>query len=208
MKQVKPATPYMVALHDRIVDTAMHAFATKGIKAVKMDDIAKLLGISKRTLYEVFENKEILLYEGVKKYKALKEEEFHQIYIESADVMDILLKIYRMKVEEFKVTCPEFYSDLSKYPSVQEFFSRDKELQHNRFVEFLKRGVDEGYFRKDLNLNLLANLFSFVMQHIMEEQLYKTCSIEEIFHNIVFVSLRGFSTLEGIKRLEQYDIDK
>lgn len=198
----------MLSLRDRIVDTAMHAFAAKGIRAVKMDDIAKLLGISKRTLYEVYENKEVLLFEGVKKYKTLKEQEFLQIYHESADVMDILLKIYRMKVEEFKVTCPEFYSDLAKYPSVLDFFSKDRQQQHDRFVEFLKRGVDEGYFRKDLNLDLLANMFSFVMQHIMEEQLYKTCTIEEIFHNIVFVSLRGFSTFEGIKRLEQYDLSR
>lgn len=208
MKQTKSVTPYIAALRDRIVDTAMHAFATKGIKAVKMDDIAKQLGISKRTLYEIFENKEILLFEGVKKFKTLKEKELLEIYEKSPNVMDILLKIYRMKVEEFKVTCPEFYSDLEKYPSVQDFFSKDKQQSRERFVEFLKRGVEEGYFRKDLNLDLLTSMFSSVMLYIMHEQLYKTYSIEEIFHNIVFVSLRGFSTIEGIKQLEKYDIYK
>jgi len=208
MKQAKSVTPYIAALRDRIVDTAMHAFATKGIKAVKMDDIAKQLGISKRTLYEIFENKEILLFEGVKKYKVLKEKEILEIYKKSPHVMNILLKIYRMKVEEFKVTCPEFYSDLERYPSVQDFFSKDKQQSHERFIEFVKRGIEEGYFRKDLNLDLLTSMFSSVMQYIMHEQLYKRYSIEEIFHNIIFVSLRGFSTIKGIKQLEYYDISK
>ena len=204
MKQTRARTPYMQALRERILDAAMHAFATNGIKAVKMDDIAKSLSISKRTLYEVYDNKELLLLEGVKKFKKLNEDNFEIIYNKSTDVIDILLNLYRIKVEEFKNTCPEFYSDLVKYPSVQNLFQQDREQSQERFVGFLQRGVDEGYFRNDLNLNIVSSVYSAVMQHVMRNQLYKTYTIEEIFHNIVFVSLRGFCTLEGIKRLDQY----
>lgn len=192
------------ALKERILDTAMTAFVTNGIKAVKMDDIAKMLGISKRTLYETYENKEVLLYEGVKMYQARKEEMFKTIYNETPDLIDILLGIYRLKVEESKKVCPEFFSDLEKYPSVQEFFKEIREQGHHNFVEFLKRGVQEGYFRDDMQLDLISHIFTSMVEHITRNHLYKTYSIEEIFHNVVFVSLRGFSTQKGIERLDRY----
>ncbi len=204
MKQNRVKSTNTTLLRDRILDTAMQAFVTKGIKAVKMDDIAKMLGISKRTLYETYGNKEILLFEGVKKYHAISEEKLAYIYNSTSDVMDILLKIYRLKVEESKNVCTEFYSDLAKYPSVEDYLSKGRKQANENFVAFLKRGVEEGYFRKDLNLELVCSAFSSTMLHIVRDELYKFYSIEEIFHNIVFVSFRGFSTLEGIKRLDEY----
>ena len=53
MAESSKITAYKQRLRDRIVDTAMTAFAAQGIRAVKMDDIAQQLGISKRTLYEL-----------------------------------------------------------------------------------------------------------------------------------------------------------
>ncbi len=205
MKQYKAKTSGSQALRDRILETAMKAFITKGIKAVKMDDIAKGLGISKRTLYETYENKEVLLFEGVKKFRTINEEKLTVIYNSTQDVMDILLKIYRLKVEESKNVCPDFYRDLSKYPSVEDFLSKGREKSNENFVAFLQRGVDEGYFRTDLNLELVTSAFSSSMQHIIHDELYMTYSIEELFHNIVFVTFRGFSTLEGIKRLDSIE---
>ncbi len=193
-----------MALRERILDTAMTAFTTQGIKAVKMDDIAKTLGISKRTLYETYENKEVLLFEGVKRFQGKYEETLTAIYDETPDVIDMLLRVYRIKVEESKKVCAEFYSDLGKYPSVQEFFKSTRQKSHANFVEFLRRGIAEGYFRDDMQLDLISHLFSSIIDHITRNQLYKTYTIEEIFHNVVFVSLRGFSTQKGIERLDQY----
>ena len=64
MQSSKSESSYRNALRGRILDVAMHAFATKGIRAVKMDDIAQSLTISKRTLYELYDNKEKLLLEA------------------------------------------------------------------------------------------------------------------------------------------------
>ena len=66
-------TEQRVELRQLILETAMSEFKAKGIKRVRMDDIAHQLGISKRTLYEVFSNKEQLLLEGVKDDEARKD---------------------------------------------------------------------------------------------------------------------------------------
>ena len=56
-----------VELKERIIERAMQAFKTHGIKCITMDDIAASMGISKRTLYEVFANKEMLLEDCIRK---------------------------------------------------------------------------------------------------------------------------------------------
>ena len=54
MQEIKETTAYKKSLKGRIMETAMKAFAERGVKAVKMDDIAQMLSISKRTLYEIY----------------------------------------------------------------------------------------------------------------------------------------------------------
>ena len=49
-----------------IIDTALKEFKEKGIKDVKMDDIAARLSMSKRTIYELFNDKAEILYEALK----------------------------------------------------------------------------------------------------------------------------------------------
>ena len=57
MQEIKDLTPYRQSLRDRILDAAMILFAKHGIRAVKMDDVSHALSISKRTLYELYDNK-------------------------------------------------------------------------------------------------------------------------------------------------------
>ena len=53
---------------ERIIEQAMQMFVTQGIKSVRMDDIAQQLGVSKRTLYELFGDKEGLLYLAMERF--------------------------------------------------------------------------------------------------------------------------------------------
>ena len=202
MQENDNITPYRQQLRERILDTAMRAFATQGIRAVKMDDIARQLGISKRTLYELYENKEDLLFEGVKKYKAIREHEILELSDSSHSVMDVILYAYRQKVETFRQTSPQFYTDLTKYPRVMSLQEKERRINHERFLTFLKRGVKEGYFRADIDYRLVVRLFEAIGEYILQNQLYRLYSIEAIFKNIVFVSLRGFCTTRGIETLD------
>ena len=63
------STEHKNQVRSKIIDVASDMFLTKGIKTVKMDDVSKELGISKRTLYEFFNNKETLLLYCMKNMK-------------------------------------------------------------------------------------------------------------------------------------------
>ena len=204
MQENKTISAYKQDLRDKILRTAMSAFAENGIKAVKMDDIAARLSISKRTLYELYCNKEKLLSEGIKAYQRQKREEMELMNLRSENVMELMLGVYKMKVDEFRVTSPLFYSDLSKYPQVLQMLKMQNQTNHGHFVKFMERGVKEGYFRKDVNYELAGRLFEALGRYVMELHLYEQFNIEEIFNNLVFVSLRGLCTEKGVKALEKF----
>lgn len=204
MQETKPFTKYRLSLRDKILTTAMDAFAKNGIKAVKMDDIAQHLGISKRTLYEIYENKEVLLFECLKLYEAKREREMTLFMSNNkVNVMDMLLYSYKVKIEEFHLTNPAVYTDLVIYPKVLAYVDNNKEKYRKRFMQFLKQGVREGFFRKEVDYELVGIMLDALGQRIMTDQLYRHFSIQHIFKNMVFVTLRGICTPKGIRALDE-----
>ena len=203
MHDLKEETTYRQSLHERILDVAFAKFVRMGIRAVKMDDIAHELGISKRTLYEIFENKGVLLYEGVKRYKKLRDEEMSKKARQSNSVIAFILDVYRREAEISHVVSPVFYSDLVKYPQVVKFLETKRKEQRLLFIDLMHRGVREGYFRSDVNYELVVMLFDALGGYMSEKELYKTYTFEELFHNMVFVTLRGFCTIKGIEELDR-----
>lgn len=202
MQEIKNISSYKAGLHDKILHVAMRAFAGHGIRAVKMDDIAASLAISKRTLYELYGTKADLLYEGVRWFHALKHEKMTRLAAESSDVIEILVKSYRLSAEEFRVTSPAFYSDLQKYPKVLEYLHEQNRQAKGSQLQFFRRGVDEGFFRSDIDYTLASLPLDNMSRLIMNERLYEQHTIEEIFSNLVFVVIRGLCTPKGIATLE------
>ena len=202
--QEKNASTYRQELRERILEVAMKAFATDGIKAVKMDYIAQSLGISKRTLYELYKNKELLLFEGIKKFKTQRQRESMLLASESANVMDLLIRVYRVKTEEFRQVNPQFFSDLVKYPSVLKYLEDDRQNTRTRLKAFLKRGVNEGYFRSDVDYDMVLRILDSLNDFVMRVHLFQEYSIEHLFKNIIFVSLRGLCTKRGIEVLDKF----
>lgn len=204
MQEITTITDYRRGLKGKILNMALTLFVKNGVKAVKMDDIARALGISKRTLYEIYDNKEVLLFEGVKTYTQQREQELHEFSCHNKNVMDVILHVYIQKVEELSNTNPKFYDDIVKYPDVLDFLKNSKEENQKHLSDFLTQGTEEGYFRKDVDHELVALLFDSVGQLVMEKRLYLRFTVEEILNNIMFISLRGICTRKGIDVLDKF----
>ena len=202
MQETRKISQYKKNLRDKILEAAMRAFAQRGIRAVKMDDVASELSISKRTVYEIFNNKESLLFEGMKKYYAERQALAREETSQCENVMEIMVAIYRMKVEEFRQTNPLFFVDLVKYPKVSRFLNQQNQQMRKDLLKFMERGIYEGYFREDINYELAGRLFDALGKYVMVNQLYRQYSIDEIFQNLIFVSMRGLCTDKGVKALD------
>ena len=204
MQEIKVLSTYRLSLKSKILDSAMLDFAQRGIKSVKMDDIAKGLNISKRTLYELYENKEILLYECIKKAKAQDEREMLTMMSQHDNMIDIILNIYKIKIEQFKQVTPQFYSDLEKFPKVMSYLEEQHERDRVLQKEFIVRGVEEGYFRKDVDIDIVIIMFDALSQYVRRTRLYNQYPVKDIFNNMLFISFRGICTQKGIEVIDRF----
>ena len=202
MQEIKETTAYKKALKGRILKAAMKAFAEQGVKAVRMDDVAQSLSISKRTLYEIYKDKEELLYQGVVQFDQEAKQSM-SAYIEQAEsVMDIILEAYQRRVVRTGTVNPLFYEDIQKYPRVVDYLKKERERTYAYIVELLRRGVIEGFFRNDIDYELVAQMFNAINTYVMTQHLLSRYSIQQVFTNMLLVPLRGFCTEKGLKVIE------
>lgn len=197
---VRP-TPYKLELRTKILDVAMNQFKQKGIRNVRMDDIATMLGISKRTLYEIYNNKEQLLYEGVVRDEEMRSAIIHEFSRTAENEMEIIVEVLKMKLRELGQINPLFFSELHKYESVVEYLRQTHLKSNQESLSFFLHGVEGGFFRKHVNYELILQMSNAVMNHVVEEKLYNRVSLQDIFVNYVNVIIRGLCTEKGLEIL-------
>ena len=195
---------YRNELKERILEYSEKEFYANGVRQVKMDNIANYLSISKRTLYEIYPTKEDLLLECLKKHDTAYESRIEQ-YIEESNpnAIEIIIFSYKMKLEHFLQLNPLFLEELCKYKRVINYFdARDKERDTN-FEWLFNRGIEEGFFRKDLNPRIISNMFTVSLKEAIDNELYKEFGMEYLFRDIVFTLVRGICTIKGIEAIDQ-----
>ena len=195
---------YRNELKERILEYSEKEFYANGVRQVKMDNIANYFSISKRTLYEIYPTKEDLLLECLKKHDKRYESRVEQ-YIEESNpnAIEIIIFSYKMKLEHFLQLNPLFLEELCKYKRVISYFdARDKERDTN-FKWLFNRGVEEGFFRKDLNPRIISNMFTVSLKEAIDNELYKEFGMEYLFRDIVFTLIRGICTIKGIEAIDQ-----
>ena len=107
-----------------------------------------------------------------------------------------------VKVEFSKTINPTFFMELHKFSKVVGYLQNRHEKREKEAAVFFKRGIEEGYFRKDINYKLASRIGDMSMHSFMEKQLYQEFGVEEIFRSFIFVFIRGFCTQKGIKLLD------
>ena len=203
MYKTNTPTEYREQLRGLILETAMKEFCARGIKQVKMDDIAQKLAISKRTLYEIYANKEALLFEGIKQ----REEDYdHQIKkfmaTKAVTVIDVMALYYKLRMDAVKDLNPIFFSDLHKYHRIIAYLTQLHTERSVQMKDFFETGVKQGFFCVDANIMLMSDIEQVVMRYVMEAQLYQKYGVQHIFHNVLLLFIRSICTEKGIAQLE------
>ena len=191
-------------LRDRIIVKATEAFTAHGIKSITMDDIATSLGISKRTLYEVFEDKETLLREVLLKNQVDKNEFLENLLAESTNVLEVILVCFQKSIEMFHKTNKRFFEDIKKYPKVHSLLKNYRERDSDSTIEFFKMGIKQGIFRDDVNFAIVNLLVHEQLDLLMNTDICNKYSFLEVYEAIMFTYIRGISTEKGAKVLEDF----
>ena len=191
-------------LRERIIETAVEAFTIHGIKSITMDDIANSLGISKRTLYEVFSDKETLLEECILRGQKEADEFVKEVLATAENVLEVLLKYYLRSIEKFHATNKKFFEDIKKYPKAYELLRSRSDQDSEETIQFFKDGVKQGIFRADVNFAIVNLLVREQIDLLMNTDICKRYSFLEVYESIMFTYLRGISTEKGAQELEAF----
>lgn len=184
----------------------MDLFSQHGIKSVSMDDIARAVSISKRTLYEFFSDKETLLIEGILYNQDWLHALLTKLEKTSPTAIDIILLAYMELMKRPRWYHPRFYEDLKKYPKALQ----QKEDEKNKFISRCKRlfarGVKEGVLRDDINFEIVALLAKEQAKMLHPSKSFCNHSNTEVYNTVLFTFMRGVCADEGSKILNRYAI--
>lgn len=193
-----------------IVEKALEMFAERGIRDVKMDDIAQALSISKRTIYEQFNDKEQLLLEVLKLHNRRMGEVAKEKIRGSEHVLDIILKLYSLYFQNLKSINIKFFKELERYPNICK---RNRERNHKndkRFLAWMEMGRQQGLFREDANFEILLYILRRDLETIFtanmkdEQNELSRYTADELGRTLILFYLRGISTIKGQEIIEEY----
>lgn len=194
-------------IRQRLIEEAAQMFRTYGIRAVTMDMLASQMGISKRTIYEVFSDKDELL-QGVMIWMAMKKSELTKNCLESSqNVIEAIFMIMDNMMEHFRKMSPSFRLDMKKYHQSMMLRLREKdELPYDNSKDILIRGIREGIFRPDIDIELTDRCLKGVTKMSNEkETIPEDFENEELIRDFFINYLRGISTQKGLDLISQYD---
>lgn len=187
-----------------IIDTASKAFFTYGIKSITMDEIASSAGISKRTLYQLFKDKEELLL-GTIINSQIEMTQFSEGLLKETDnVLEIILRTHKYLVHQYQNTDKRFFEDLVRYPEAYKILTQGQQRDLSTSVEFFKKGVRQGIFREDVNFELFCEIMREQFHVFINSSIFSRYSFLEIHRNLIFIHLRGISTEKGARELENF----
>lgn len=193
---------------ERIIEEAAYMFRTYGIRSVTMDMLANQMGISKRTIYEVFRDKEELL-QGVLKWMTLKQMELTSRSLEtSGNVIEAIFKIMDNMMDHYSRMSPAFRLDMKKYHNdIVRKLNENEELPYTNSKEILLRGIKEGIFRKDLELEITNKCLTGVTRMSNERDVFASEETpdEKMLRNLFINYLRGISTQKGLDLINYYE---
>ncbi|MFK8057316.1 MAG: TetR/AcrR family transcriptional regulator [Saprospiraceae bacterium] len=170
MIKIPPNTDPHHELRQEIVEVASKRFSRHGFKSVTMDDLARDLGMSKKTLYEVVGNKQTLIDLVLDTDMECDDQAILGASEKATDAIEEMLEIARHFTQTMRDTNPASLYDLQKYYRKSwerlDGHHNEKMIEHVRAN--LRRGQSEGLYRDELHFELIAQIFVSAPQAMMD----------------------------------------
>ncbi len=193
-------------MEERIIEHTTQMFAREGVKAVRMDDIAAEMGISKRTIYEIFGDKETLITECFYHFHYKTKAENDELTRDAGNIIAeyiILLDVWDKHMDDKA----RIIDDMRKfYPHIYERFMREHaHLAAEEFRMKLQQGINQGYLIPTLDTDLTMTIFTHTMYGAMKTQglLLSNITQREVFKFFTTHFIRGIATQKGIELIDK-----
>ncbi len=159
---------------DKILKGAEELFTKYGVRSISMDDIARHLAVSKKTLYQHFVDKEDIVTMTSKQHIEKISKEFERIRERAKNAIDELAGLSICMKREMEDINPSLLFDLQKYhpKAWAVWIDHKNNFIRNSVARNLRQGIEEGYFRPDINSNIIASMRIELVEIAFDERIF------------------------------------
>ena len=184
-----------------ILDHVSRLYHKYGIKSITMDDVARNLGISKKTLYEYFRDKKDLVSHVLESEINQRCLIFNALEHRKLNAIEELFEIYSLIKNQIQEYNPSMDYDIRKY--YPELYSHIRSVRRKMMFENshnnMIKGRKEGLYRKNLNVELIAKLHLFRIENLYNSDLFTSEDLNsfDTFHELFVYHLQGIMSEKG-----------
>ena len=191
-------------MKEKIIQKATEMFLKLGFKTVTMDDIACEMCISKKTIYKFFSNKELLIEQGTENVQNNIQQTIAHIAAKNHNAIVENFEICKMFGEMFSdVDSSPIYQLKKHYPEIhQKIVARQNKICQLIFTENIKKGINEGLYRPNINIATVVN-FHYQMLININENTISEKEIQKLEFEAMEYHIRAIATTAGLAELEQ-----
>jgi len=197
-----------MGIKENIITGAFKLFMRRGIKSVSMDDIALELGISKKTIYKWFENKDEIVEAALTAFLNDMNRDCCQFPNDALNAIEELFRVMGMIRQKLAGVHASVFFDLQKYhPKAYLLWIHHKnEVIYQSIVQNLQRGINEKLYRDDLNIEIMAQLRLLQTEHGFNPEFFNpdVFDLQKVQLAIQEHYMLGIATLKGHKLINEY----
>lgn len=179
-------------------------FLKLGFKSVTMDDIAKEMGISKKTIYKYFENKELLIECATEVSQATIHQAIEEVISHNYDAITENFEIRNMFSKTFDISETSPVYQLKKhYPQIYEQVVNREICQRDSYLtQNIRKGIEQGYYRKEIDPDVYTKLY-YTLVFGIKETIISERESQQLELKALEYHIRAMATPKGIEELEK-----
>ena len=194
---------------ETIIEQAAKMFAEQGIKSIRMDDIAQSLGVSKRTLYEMVEDKEELLYLSIRYMQSRRMAKVEQKLRENTESLVQLFDSFALMTENRELH-RRISSNLRKfYPATFERVRKEAEAESGKILfSLIQHYIDCGLIVPTVDIRLSVTILYYTTTTIVTSadnmSLPDGVTVNDALAYTIINFFRGIATIKGVQQIDDY----
>lgn len=193
---------------EKILKGAEGLFMRYGVRSISMDDIARHLTVSKKTLYQHFADKEDIVTLVCQAHMHHSKKEFDQIREDSANAIEELARISVSLKRNMEGINPALLFDLQKYhPRAWSAWQKFKKISiYDSVKRNLEQGIEEGYYRPEINTDIISAMRMSLVEVAFDDKTFPhdKFSIPEVQVQLFDHFVYGIVTEKGKKLYQKY----
>lgn len=177
-----------------------------GLKATTMDSVATRLGMSKRTLYEIFHSKSEMIKAVLDANERQAQEFISEVFSRYDNVLEALVEVFKYNRDLMGRMSVSFFHDMDRlYKDRRADYEHSREGRYEKMMEIFRRGVRQGVFRPDVDYSVQIRMMSIQMEGFkrMEEFFPSDITLQRVYDTITLAFLRSIASPKGMGMLDK-----